>query len=355
MTQEQKAVPRPEYPRPQFVRDEWINLNGEWEFAFDDKEEGLTQGWQDGRKLDGKIIVPFAYQTELSGINDKSIHEVVWYARDFEFSEDWFGRDLLLNFGAVDYASTIWVNGQEVGHNQGGHVPFQFDIAPYAKPGNNRLTLRVEDRQDPQQPRGKQSHTGLPHGIDYYCTTGIWQTVWMEPAPPIRIEEIRIITWARRNLIELTVFLHAPSAPWRIEVEVSEGVKVVAREEDLTAVATGRLRLVIPYAKLWSPEAPNLYDLRIRLFDDEKLLDEVKSYVGLRGLRQLNGKILLNGKPTYLKMVLDQGYWPDGYLTAPSDEALQTDIGWIKLLGFNGVRKHQKIEDQRWLYWCDRL
>lgn len=355
MAQQENLLPRPEYPRPQFVRDEWVNLNGEWEFAFDDKDEGLAEGWYDGRKLDRKIIVPFAYQTELSGINDKSIHEIVWYARDFEFSEDWFGRDLVLNFGAVDYLSTIWVNGQEVGHNLGGHVPFQFDIAPYVKRGKNRLTVRVVDRQDPQQPRGKQSHTGLPEGIDYYCTTGIWQTVWLEPVPPIRIEEIRIITWARRNLIELTVFLHAPSAPWRIEVEVSESGRVVAREEDLTAVATGRLAIVIPYAKLWSPESPNLYDLRIRLFEEDKLLDEVKSYVGLRGLRLLNGKVLVNGKPTYLKMVLDQGYWPDGYLTAPSDEALQTDIGWIKLFGFNGVRKHQKIEDQRWLYWCDRL
>src|SRR6185503_12806751 len=355
MSDEQKPVPRPEYPRPQFVRDEWINLNGEWEFAFDDKEVGLSEGWQDGRKLPGRITVPFAYQTELSGINDKSIHEVVWYARTFEFSEDWSGKDLLLNFSAVDYSSVIWVNGQEVGHNQGGHIPFQFDIAPYVKRGLNRLTVRVEDRQDPQQPRGKQSHTGLPEGIDYYCTTGIWQTVWLEPVPPIRIEDIRIVTWARRNLIEVTVFLHAPSAPWRIELEVAEGGKVVARGEDLTAVATGRIALVIPYAKLWSPEAPNLYDLRIRLFENDQLLDDVKSYVGLRGLRLLNGKVLLNGKPTYLKMVLDQGYWPEGYLTAPSDEALQTDIGWIKMFGFNGARKHQKIEDPRWLYWCDRL
>lgn len=348
-------VPRPEYPRPQFVREHWLNLNGEWEFAFDDAEEGLQQNWQDGRELPRRITVPFAYQTELSGINDKTIHEVVWYAKGFVIPDDWNGQDLLLNFNAVDYASIIWVNGYEVGHNQGGHVPFQFDIAPYIKPGVNRLTVRVEDRQDPQQPRGKQSHTGLPHGIDYYCTTGIWQTVWLEPVPPVRIEELRLLTWARRNLIELTVFLHAPSAPWRIEVDVLEGSKVVARAEDLTAVATGRLAIVIPYAKLWSPDSPNLYDLHIRLYDGEQLLDEVRSYVGLRGLRLQDGKVLLNGKPTYLKMVLDQGYWPDGYLTAPSDEALQTDIGWIKMFGFNGVRKHQKIEDPRWLYWCDRL
>jgi beta-galactosidase/beta-glucuronidase len=332
-----------------------MNLNGEWEFAFDDENNGRELGWHDGRELPQRITVPFAYQTELSGINDKAIHEHVWYARTFEIPEDWAGSDLLLNFGAVDYSSTIWINGQEVGHNRGGSVPFQFEIAPYIRKGPNRLTLRVEDLQDTHQPRGKQSHTGLPHGIDYYCTTGIWQTVWLEPVPSIRIEELRILTHAHRNLVEILVYLHAPSAPWRIEVDVLEQGQVVARGTDQTAVATGRLILSIPYAKLWSPESPNLYDLRIRLYDKEHLLDEVKSYVGLRGIRLLDGKLLLNGEPTYLKMVLDQGYWPDGYLTAPSDEALQTDIGWIKMLGFNGARKHQKIEDPRWLYWCDRL
>jgi beta-galactosidase/beta-glucuronidase len=355
MTAEGTPVPRPEYPRPQFVRDEWLNMNGEWEFSFDDNDEGIDQGWFNGRTLPLRIIVPFAYQTKLSGINDKSIHEIVWYARSFEVPDEWISTDLLLNFGAVDYSTTVWINGQEVGHNQGGHAPFQFEIAPYVKKGINRLVLRVEDRQDPQQPRGKQSHTGLPHGIDYYCTTGIWQTVWLEPAPPIRIEEIRIMTHAQRNLVEVVVFLHAPSAAWRIELEVLDHGKQIARVEDKTAVATGRLFVTIPYAKLWSPESPHLYDLAIRLYDSEKLLDEVKTYVGLRGLRLLNGQFLLNGTPTYLRMVLDQGYWPDGYLTAPSDEALQTDIGWIKMFGYNGVRKHQKIEDPRWLYWCDRL
>ena len=355
MVLSRKDIPRAEYPRPQFARSIWFNLNGEWEFAFDDADEGLSLGWYDGRTLPLRIVVPFGYQTVLSGINDKSVHEVVWYARSFELPEEFYKRDLLLNFGAVDYASTVWVNGQEVGHNRGGHVPFQFDIAPYVKSGENRLTVRVEDRQNPQQPRGKQSHTGLPESIDYYCTTGIWQTVWLEPVPPMRIEELRVITHAKRNLIELTVFLHAPSAAWRVEVEVLEEGKRVAISEDQTAVATGRLGITVPYAKLWSPESPHLYDLQIRLYDGNKLLDEVGSYVGLRGIELRDGKLLLNGTPTYLKMVLDQGFWPEGYLTAPSDEALQTDIGWIKLFGFNGARKHQKIEDPRWLYWCDRL
>lgn len=351
---EDKAIPRPEYPRPQFVRDRWLNLNGEWEFAFDDENQGLQLGWQDGRQLPGRIIVPFGYQADLSGIGDKSVHETVWYARSFEVPADWRG-DILLNFGAVDYSSTVWVNGFEVGHNQGGHVPFQFDIKPYIRKGVNRLTLRVVDSQDPGQPRGKQSASGIPHEIDYYCTTGIWQTVWLEPVPSLRIEELRIITQANRNVVELFVYLHAPSAAWRIEVEVTDQDRFVTRGETRTAVATGHLTLTIPYAKLWSPESPHLYDLTIRLYEETRLRDEVKSYFGLRGIELRDGKFMLNGSSVYLQMILDQGYWPQSYLTAPSDEALQTDIGWAKAFGFNGVRKHQKIEDPRWLYWCDRL
>ena len=355
MSANRNGIPRPEYPRPDFVRSFWMNLNGEWEFAFDDADEGLEQGWFDGRELPMRIVVPFGYQTELSGINDKGIHEHFWYARTVDLTPEFCDRDLLLHFGAVDYAATIWVNGQEVGHHQGGHVPFQFDIAPYVKRGPNRLTMRVTDRQDPEQPRGKQSHTGLPESIDYYCTSGIWQTVWLEPVPAMRIEELRITGEPEKNLIDVTVYLHAPSANWRIEVEVLEQGERVAIAEDRTAVATGRLRIAVPYAKLWSHETPNIYDLQVRLYEGKRLLDEVGSYTALRGIQLRDGKFLLNGKPTFLKMVLDQGYWPDGYLTAPSDEALQNDVGWTKMLGFNGVRKHQKIEDPRWLYWCDRL
>ncbi len=348
-------IPRPEYPRPQFVREPWLNLNGEWEFAFDDSDEGLTANWQERDELPLRITVPFAYQTELSGINDKAIHEIVWYARNFEVPEDW-SADVLLNFGAVDYSSIVWVNGHEVGHNQGGHVPFQFDIAPYLKPGVNRMVVRVHDSQDPRQPRGKQSHTGLPNGIDYYCTTGIWQTVWLESAPVIRVEEIQIVPRADSNMVYVAVFLHAPSAAWKIEVEVLDHGHLVTRAEELTPVATGQFLLHVPYAKLWYPHSPHLYDLRVRLYGEKgTLLDEVSSYFGIRGIELRDGHIRINGEPVYLKMILDQGYFPGGYLTAASDEALQTDIGWTKMLGFNGARKHQKIEDPRWLYWCDRL
>jgi beta-galactosidase/beta-glucuronidase len=352
---EAEHLPRPEYPRPQFARKAWRNLNGAWEFAFDDADKGLQQGWHDGRPLASRIVVPFPYQSALSGINDKGIHEIVWYARDFEVPAAWRDLDVLLHFGAVDYRATVWVNGQEVGHNRGGHVPFRFDIRPYLRDGPNRLTLRVEDRQDPYQPRGKQSPTGLPHGIDYYCSTGIWQTVWLEPVPPIRISELKITPSVEEQLFELTVQLHAPATGWRIEAEARDGERIVARAEGHAALASLRLRLEIREPKLWSPDTPHLYDLAVRLFRGSQLLDEVSSYAGLRSIHLERGRICLNGKAIYLAMVLDQGYWPESHIAAPSDEALRRDVEFAKALGFVGARKHQKVEDPRWLYWCDRL
>lgn len=355
MTSGPESIPRPEYPRPQFVRRLWKNLNGDWEFCFDDENQGLTRGWALGLPLAKRIVVPFPYQSALSGINDKSIHEIIWYARNFEIPHEWMGMNLLLHFGAVDYQCTIWVNGQEVGHNQGGHTPFQFNIAPYINPGINRLTLRVVDTQNPEQPRGKQSVAGVPHDIDYYCTSGIWQTVWIEPVSAIRIEEITSVASIKDSALDVTVYLHAPSAPWRIVTQVTDGETIVADSCTDFSAATCHFRLTIPGAKLWSPDCPHLYGLNIRLFQDDCLLDEVSSYVGLREIKLEKGLCILNGSPIYLRMVLDQGYWPESYLAAPSDEALRADVEWAKKFGFNGVRKHQKIEDPRWHYWCDRI
>lgn len=351
----QPNLPRPEYPRPDFVRSDWINLNGEWEFAFDDTGRGFQLGWKDGRPLPGRIIVPFPYQCELSGINDKGVHEIVWYARSFQFIEEWKDCDLLLHFGAVDYSCTVFVNGEEVGSNHGGHVPFSFDIAPYCQIGENRLTLRVEDRKDPFQPRGKQSSTGLPYGIDYYCTTGIWQTVWLEPVSKIRIESLRITPIVNERAFELKIYLHGPSADWTVEAEVLDEGKPCAVVTRQICSATARLFIRIPDATLWHPDHPKLYDLKVRLSRNGQLIDEIDSYVGLRSIELMDGKFCLNGEPIYLKMVLDQGYWPESYMAAPSDEAIKADIEWTKRYGYNGARKHQKIEDPRYLYWCDRM
>ena len=348
-------LPPLEYPRPQFVRRQWLSLNGPWEFAFDDSDQGVARGWPNSREFGRRIVVPYPYQSELSTINDKSIHEVVWYARDFTVPPEWHDQDVLLHFGAVDYRTIVWVNGHEVGHNRGGHVPFWFNIRPYLQEGTNRIALRVEDRQDPYQPRGKQSPSGLPHGIDYYCTTGIWQSVWLEPVPAIRIDELKITPYAEESSIDLMVYLHAPATGWRLETEVLDGDAVIAHAEGHATHAATRFRLKISKPKLWSPESPHLYGLRVRLFDCDQLLDEVESYAGLRSVKISNGRVLLNDVPRFLLMVLDQGYWPQSYLAAPSDEALRFDVEITRQLGFNAARKHQKIEDPRWLYWCDRL
>jgi len=342
------------------VREEWICLNGEWEFAFDDDDRGLEERWfEDGHRLDRRIIVPFAYQADLSGVGDKGVHEIVWYARDLETPPGFPDRDFVLHFGAVDYRSTVWVNGQEVAHNRGGHVPFAIDICPYLREGTNRIVLRVEDRQDAHQPRGKQSIDGIPRTTDYYCTTGIWQTVWLEPLSPIRFDHLRIVPhleWqGGDDALEIDVTLHAPAAGWRVEIEVLNGEEVVAHAQDDSGCPACRQFLTIKDARRWSPEDPFLYDLRLKLYEGETLLDEIRSYAGLRVIGIRNGQILLNGEPIYLKMVLDQGYWPDGNMTAPSDEALRHDIELTKAMGFNGSRKHQKVEEPRWLYWCDRL
>lgn len=351
----QPSVPRPEYPRPQFVRPEWQNLNGEWEFEFDDANAGLSEGWSDGRALGRRIVVPFAYQCQLSGIHDPSIHEIVWYARSFEVPEGWNDRDLLLHFGAVDYRATVWVNGREVGHNRGGHVPFYFDIAPYLQTGGNRITVRVEDRQDPHQPRGKQSSSGSPSGIDYYCTTGIWQSVWLEPVPQMRIDTLDVRPSVAEKRFDFVISLHAPGIGWHVEVEIRDGDEVIASGSADSLCAVAQLGVQVPEPKLWSPEAPHLYDVHLRLRRGGELFDEITSYAGMRSVEVRDGWVLLNGQRTYLSMILDQGYWPESYLTPPSDDALRADVEWIKQFGFNGARKHQKIEDPRYYYWCDRL
>ena len=351
-------VPPGPYPRPQLVRSQWSSLDGWWEFAFDDDDAGLAEGWQDGRPLALKILVPFPYQSEKSGIGSKEIHEIVWYSRSFEVPPEWQFDEVLLNFGAVDYATDVWVNGRLAGRNRGGHVPFSVNIAPCLAPGLNRLTMRVEDRQDPSQPRGKQSASGKPVRIYYYCTTGIWQTVWLEPVSAVRIEQLRLSSATPDGAIALELALHAPFGHWKAELDVLEDLDsehVLCQGQGDTRRAQVSLRASVPAPMPWTPQAPHLYKLRVRLYHDGELLDSVESYVGLRAVELKDGFFYLNGERTFLLMVLDQGYWPDTMLAAPSDDALRADVEWVKRMGFNGVRKHQKIENERWLYWCDRI
>jgi beta-galactosidase/beta-glucuronidase len=249
----------------------------------------------------------------------------------------------------------VWLNGVEVGGNEGGHVPFSFDIGPAAKAGENRLVVRVEDTQDPLIPRGKQSINGVSRSIFYYCTTGIWQTVWLEPVSRVRIEDVVASAELNPDTLKLAVRLHGAAHGKTVSVAVSDADATVATASKTVSGGVVEFSIPIAGAKRWSPDAPNLYNLRIGLADGPTEIDVVESYAGIRTVSIEDGYVLLNDEPIYLQMVLDQGYWRTSGLTAPTDEALKADVEWCKKYGYNGARKHQKVEDPRWLYWCDKL
>jgi len=358
--------PRPDYPRMDFRREatSWLNLNGKWEFAFDDGGIGLSEGWQKQRHFAGQITVPFAFQSSLSGIGDPDLHDYIWYGRDFELPQDWAnsGKRFLLHFGAVDYYCKLWVNGREVGEHRGGHIPFSFDVTELVKAAEpNRMVLYVEDGQSKFQPRGKQYWKRQSETCFYTRTSGIWQTVWLEAVAEFYLNRLRVQTEIDQEEVSFEIGTAGradPNENYRLEVQISldgqtcwQGSFEARQEGSLSFGGT----LTLPQARLWSPENPDLYDLRLTLHDTQQALDIVESYFGMRKISIQNGRVLLNNQPYYLRLILDQGYFPGGLLTASSDEALRQDIELAKAFGFNGARKHQKIEDPRWLYWADRL
>lgn len=358
-------MPRPEYPRPQFRRSRWTNLNGEWSFAFDDEDAGLANGWYEttpeelrsgGPPFDRRITVPFCYQAPLSGIGDTAFHDVAWYACSFTLPEP-PGERLLLHFGAVDYRATVWVNGVQVARHEGGHTPFSANIAHALREEDNVVVVRAEDpSEDATIPRGKQYWKEKSEGIFYTRTTGIWQTVWLEPVGRRLIEDLRLTpdVDGSRVIVRVAVEGYEPGMTLRLTVAL-DGERVLEEEVELDAPLLRRdLPLAAPV--LWSPEHPNLYDLRLELLGSGgELLDAVDSYFGMRKIEARDGKVYLNDRPCYQRLVLDQGYFPGGLLTAPADEDLRRDIELAKEMGFNGARKHQKVEDPRWLYWADTL
>lgn len=351
-----QQIPRPEHPRPQFLRDTWLNLNGRWEFEFDDLNAGLDENWASGaRKFTRQITVPFCFESRLSGIGDPSFHPWVWYRRSFTVPAEWKGRRVLLHFGAVDYRAMAWINGQLAGGHEGGHTPFSFDITPLVKSGSNTVTLRAEDPPtDRSIPRGKQYWEPKSRGIFYQRTTGIWQTVWLEAVPATRLDKVGI-TPSNDGTVRLEGRIIGPGTALEMHALVRSGDQVVASgmsraEGTRAAVVTG-----VTSPRLWTPNAPNLYEVTLELRRGAEVLDRVNSYFGFRSVAAEGGRIVLNGRPIYIKMVLDQGYWPESNLTPPSDEAIQYDIRMTKEMGFNGARKHQKLEDPRYLYWADRM
>jgi beta-galactosidase/beta-glucuronidase len=353
-------IPKPEHPQPQFERESWLSLNGVWAFAFDDAQRGLDERWYAAPRFDLEINVPFAFQSSLSGIGETGFHDVVWYSRRFTLPSEWTGKRVLLHFGAVDYRATVWVNGEMAALHEGGHTSFEADITPYLVSGENVLVVRAEDASaDKAQPRGKQYWKPESEVIFYTRTTGIWQTVWLEAVEATHIAGLHITPNIDSGSVRLGYALKR-GAGCEVDFEIRyAGELVVLATSTPDAIRDeGVVDVPLPGfnpTQLWSPETPNLFDLTARLRRGETVLDEVKSYFGMRKIAVENGRVTLNNQPYYMKLVLDQGYYPDGLLTAPDDDTLRCDVALAKAMGFNGVRKHQKLEEPRYLYWADRL
>jgi len=356
-------MPREEHPRPDFIRDTFASLNGVWQFAFDDEDAGLREGWyRAGHGLPLSITVPFCYQCEMSGIGGDDIHPVLWYRRAFEVPEEMRGRRVLLRFGAVDYTCQVYVNGHRAGSHTGGYTPFSIDITWALAEGANDLCLRVEDRPDCTQPRGKQYWQRGLMGCWYTPTSGIWQSVYLEAAGDTALERVHITPDIDRHQAVVEIALdRMPEGPLRVELELTqEG----ASPRRFSAEQEGQIiRLPMDMQadggigglRLWSPEHPHLCDLTVRLLRGTETLDQVQTYFGMRKIEVKNGYVLLNNEPYYQRLVLDQGYWPQSLLTPPDGGALRADVEWTKAFGYNGARKHQKIEDPRYYYWADKL
>ena len=332
-----------------------MNLNGVWSFRFDDRNIGLKQRWFASNDYPDRILVPFSFETVKSGIGDCSFHPCVWYQRFFEIPAAWSERRIRLNFGAVDYRATVWVNGIVVASHEGGHTPFSCDITGALLADDNVVVVRAEDPPtDRYIPRGKQHWEATPASIFYARTTGIWQTVWLEPVAASYLESIRI-TPTVDGVISVSAKIDSPGPSQFVTIEIEDGGRVLASAMSLADGPGALISAQLADPKLWSPDRPHLYSIRVELNGPDGVLDTLDSYFGIRSVSTQDGKVLLNGHPIYLKTVLDQGYWPESNLTAPTDDAIVQDIQRAQNLGFNGVRKHQKVEDPRFLYWADRL
>ncbi len=350
------TTPRPEFPEPQFERTDWQSLNGDWQFAFDDTDAGIDAHWYAaGHSLDRTIAVPFCFESKLSGIADTGFHPWVWYRREITLPDSWKSRRTLLHFGAVDYQAMVWVNGQLAGSHEGGNTPFSFDITPLLQDGPNSIAVRAFDPpEDKLIPRGKQYWEPKSKSIFYTRTSGIWQSVWLESTGPAYLEHLQIkpdpLGWVNFDAISSRA-----KGGDELRVSIFDGAAGISSGAAPIAQNRASLPLHVPDAKLWSVESPHLYDVSVEVWRGNQRIDRVRSYFGFRTVETHDGRVWINGKPVYLKFILDQGYWPESILTPPSDEAIQYDIAITKKMGFNGARKHQKVEDPRFLYWADRM
>ena len=353
---EKQTIPRSEYPRPQFVREKWQNLNGEWEFEIDAGRSGVARRLFLAEKLSGRIIVPFCPESSLSGVGVKDFMDAVWYRRTFSVPSEWHPGHILLHFGAADYFTQVWINGKPAGTHTGGYTPFSFDITDLLRDGGNSLAVCVQDDlRTGRQPCGKQSREYYSHNCDYTRTTGIWQTVWLECVPDRYIARAKFIPDPDNGCVHIDCLCSGGAQGCVLEAAASFGG---AAEGSAQAAVTGdrvSVTVRLDHLHLWGPGTPNLYDLTLTLSDGAGPIDRVSSYFGMRAVTLEGGAICINHQPVFQRLVLDQGFYPDGIYTAPSDDALRRDIEFSFSMGFNGARMHQKVFDPRYLYWADRL
>ena len=350
-------IPRPEYPRPQFERTDWVNLNGQWTFEMDFGSSGEQRGWTNTKGLSKKITVPFCPESELSGIGYTDFIPCVWYQRNINIPAEWNGKKILLHFGAADYETKVYVDGKMVGEHKGAGSSFNFDITSYVKAGQQaNLVVRVYDNlRGGMQPGGKQCTALFSAGCSYTRVTGIWQTVWMEAVNEQALKNVFAIPDIDQQQLVVRPEFYNEGNNNTLTVEVKDGKKTVAKR---TSQASNQSTIVLPIknAHLWSPEDPYLYDVKYTVKNAQgEVIDEVSSYMGMRKVHISGGYFYLNNKPYFQRLVLDQGYYPDGIWTAPSDEALRQDIEMSKAVGFNGARLHQKVFEERYYYWADKL
>ncbi len=340
------TLPRSEYPRPEFRREQWLCLNGQWDFSMEEPS------------FDKKITVPYACEAPLSGIGDKGFHKTVWYRRTFLLPVQMQGKRILLHFGAVDYICDVWVNGDHICQHTGGQTSFEADITESLLNGENTIQVKVfDDYQDPSMPRGKQYWELESKGMYYSRTTGIWQTVWLEAVDPLHLKRCYITPQFDDRAVQFEYQVSQDAKALSFEIffrgeKVAEHTNPYDRRKP---TATVSLKQVWNDAMAWSPENPSLFDVRITVMGQQDATDVVDTYFGMRKVNIENGKFMLNNREYYQKLVLDQGYWEESLMTAPTDEAFIRDILLTKAMGFNGVRKHQKVEDPRYLYHADRL
>lgn len=349
--------PRPEYPRPQFERTAWINLNGSWSYSFDFGNSGKARKLEESKGFDNKIVVPFCPESKLSGVEYKDFINNMWYQRKITVPADWTGKNVILHFGAVDYKAEVYVDGQFVGRHFGGTSSFEFDITRFVTPGKeaNLVVYVADDLRSGMQGGGKQCFNYYSEGCSYTRVTGIWQTVWMEAVSQYGLKQVHLVPDIDQKQLVVTPAFFKESNANLLKIVLKDKGKVVAEK---TVKASNSAVCVLPVSNLktWSPESPFLYDVELTVISaNNQVLDHVKSYVGMRKVHIDGNRIYLNNKPYYQRLVLDQGFYPDGIWTAPSDQALKHDIEMSMEAGFNGARLHQKVFEDRFHYWADKL